>query len=94
VGQKLPVQVQNAHETAELTGGLGSLAVLKMGFSLSQRLGTLGGHLVTEEGDFGCSENAFRRVVGGPVPLKSVEECPWMLHVPLERPGKMSISTK
>jgi hypothetical protein len=58
VGQKSPVLVQHAQETAGLTGGLGS------------------------------SEDAFRRVDGDPVPLKSVVERPWMSFVLLERPGE------
>jgi hypothetical protein len=33
VGQKSPVEVQHAQETAELTGGLGRMAVLEMGYS-------------------------------------------------------------
>jgi hypothetical protein len=74
LGQKSPVEVQYAQETAGLTGGLGSLAVLKIGYSFFQRLGTLGGHLVTKEQDPGCSEDALRRVDEDPVPLKSVEE--------------------
>lgn len=31
MGQKSPVEVQHAQETAELTGGLGRVTVLKMG---------------------------------------------------------------
>jgi hypothetical protein len=69
VEKKSPVEVQQAQETAELTGGLGSLAVLEMGYSFFQRLGTLGGHLVTKEGDLGCSEDDS-------LPHKSVEERP------------------
>jgi hypothetical protein len=33
VGQKLPVEVQHAQKQVELTGGLGRLAVLEMGYS-------------------------------------------------------------
>jgi hypothetical protein len=76
VGQKSPVEVQHAQKTAELTGGLERVAVLKMGHSSFQRSGTLGGHLVTEEGDLGCSEDALYRFDEDLVPLKSVEETP------------------
>jgi hypothetical protein len=37
VAQKSPVEVQNAQEMTELTCGVGRLAVLKMGYSFSQR---------------------------------------------------------
>jgi hypothetical protein len=40
-----------------------------MGHSFFQRLRTFGGHLVTEEGDLGCSEDALRRVDDDPIPL-------------------------
>jgi hypothetical protein len=53
-GQKQPVEVQHTQEGAELTTGLGRLAVLKMGYSSCQRLETLSRHLVTEEGDLEC----------------------------------------
>jgi hypothetical protein len=57
------------------------VAVLEMGHSFFQRLGTFGEHLVTEEGDFGCSKGALHRVDEDPVPLKLVEEGPQMLLV-------------
>jgi hypothetical protein len=76
VGHISSVEVQHAQKTVELIGGLGRLAVLKMGYSFFRRLGTLGGHLVTEEGDLGCLEDALRQVDENPVPLKSVEENP------------------
>jgi hypothetical protein len=76
VGQKSPVEVQHAQETAELTGGLVRVAVMKMDYSFLWTWGTLGGHLVTEEGDFGCSEDALCLVDENPIPLKSVEESP------------------
>jgi hypothetical protein len=66
---------------AELTGSLGRLAALKIGYSFFQRLGTLRGHLVSEEGDLGCSEDALRRVDEDPVHLKSVEESWQVLFV-------------
>lgn len=47
IGQKSPVEFQHAQLTAELAGGHGTLS---RGF-------------VTKEGDLGCSEDAFRRVV-------------------------------
>jgi hypothetical protein len=50
------------------------VAVLEVGHSLFQRLGTLGGNLVTEEGDLGCWKDALRWVDDDPVPLKLVEE--------------------
>jgi hypothetical protein len=53
VGQKSPVEVQHAQKPSELTGGLGRLARLKIGYSFFQRLGTLGGHLITEESGLG-----------------------------------------
>jgi hypothetical protein len=84
VGRKSPVEFQCAQETAGLTGDLGRFAVLKMGYSFYQRFGILGGRLVTEEEDLGCSEDAFRRVDEGPVPLKSVEENPYVARTPRE----------
>jgi hypothetical protein len=83
VGQKSPIE-DYAQETAELTGGLGRLAVLKMDHSFFQRLGARGGHLVNEEGDLGCSEDALRRVDEDPIPLKSVEEPVDVVRVPRE----------
>jgi hypothetical protein len=59
-----------------------------MGYSFFHRLGTLGRHLVTEEGDLGCLEDALCRVNEDPIPLKSVEESLQMLLVLLERPGE------
>jgi hypothetical protein len=60
VGQKSPIEVQHAQESTELTGGLGRVAVLEMGYTFFQRLGTLGVHLVTEEGELGCTKNILR----------------------------------
>jgi hypothetical protein len=62
VEQISPVKVQHAKKSTELTGGLRRRAVLKMGHSFLQWLGTLGGHFVTEEGDLGRSEDTFCRV--------------------------------
>jgi hypothetical protein len=56
------------------------VAVLEIGHFF-QRLMTLAGHLVTEEGDLGCSEDALRRVNDDPIPLKLVEESPYVLFV-------------
>jgi hypothetical protein len=53
---------------------LSMVAVLEMGHSIFQRLRTFGGHLVTEEGDLGCSEDALRWVDDDPVPLELGEE--------------------
>jgi hypothetical protein len=52
------------------------VAVLEIGHSFIQRLGALGRHLVTEEGDLGCPKDALRRVDDDPIPLKLVEEGP------------------
>jgi hypothetical protein len=76
VGQKSPIEVQHAQKSTELTDGLWKLAVLEMGHSFFQRLKTLGRHLVTEEGDIGCSEDALRRVDDDPIPLKLGKEMP------------------
>jgi hypothetical protein len=73
IGQISPVEVQHAQETAELTGCLGRLAVLKMGYSF-QRLRALDRHVVTKEGDLRCSEDALCQVDEDPIPLKSVIE--------------------
>jgi hypothetical protein len=35
---------------------------LEVGHSLFKSFGTLGGNLVTEEGDLGCSEDALRKM--------------------------------
>jgi hypothetical protein len=50
VGQKSPVEVQHAQGTVELSGNLGSLTVVEIGYLFFQRLGTLSRHLKTEEG--------------------------------------------
>jgi hypothetical protein len=76
VGQESPVEVYHAQKPTELAGSLWRVAVLEIGHSLVQRLGTLGRHLVTEEGDLGCPKDALRRVHDGPIPLKLVEEGP------------------
>jgi hypothetical protein len=47
-----------------------------MDHSFFQRLRTLGGHLVTEEDDIGCSEDALRRVDDDLIPLELGEESP------------------
>jgi hypothetical protein len=73
VGQKSPVEIQDAQKSTELTGRLWRVAFLEMGYSLFHRLRTFGGHLVTEEGYFGCSEDALRRL-DDPVPLELSEE--------------------
>jgi hypothetical protein len=75
VGQKSPVVVHHAQETAELTGGFGRLVVLKVSDSFFHRLGALSGHLITEEGDLGDSEDALRRVDEDSALLKSVGMC-------------------
>jgi hypothetical protein len=54
----------------ELTGFLWRVAVVEMGHSLFQRLRTFGGHLVTEDGNFRCSEDALRRVDDDSIPLE------------------------
>jgi hypothetical protein len=74
VGQESPVEIQYAQKSTELTGGLWRVAILEMGHSLFQRLGTFCEHLVTEEGDLGCSEDALRWVDDDPITLKLVEE--------------------
>jgi hypothetical protein len=45
------------------------LAVLEEGHSFFQRLGTLGGYLVTEEGDLGSPEDALCPVDDDPISL-------------------------
>lgn len=72
----------------ELTGGLRRLAVLKMGYSFFQRLGTLGRHLVTEESDLRLSEYALCRVDEATTYLKLVEERQYVLLLLLKRPGE------
>jgi hypothetical protein len=76
VGQKSPMEVHHARKSTELTSGLWRMTVLEMGYSFFQRLGSLGGHLVTEEGDLGLSEDALHRVDVDTIPLKLVEESP------------------
>jgi hypothetical protein len=76
VGQKSPVEIQHAQEAAELTGGLRRGAVLEMGHSIFELSGTLSGHLVTEVGNLGCSEDTLCGFYQDPVLLKLVEERP------------------
>jgi hypothetical protein len=74
VGQKSTIEIQHAQKSTELIGVLWRVAVLEMCHSLFQRLRTFGSHLVTEENDLGCSEDALRRVDADPIPLKLCEE--------------------
>jgi hypothetical protein len=50
------------------------VAILEIGHLFVQRMGTLGRHLVTEDGDLGCPKDALPRVDDDPIPLKLVEE--------------------
>jgi hypothetical protein len=56
---KNPVEIQHAQKSTELTGGLRRRAVQKMGHSILQWSGTLGGHFVTEQDDLRCSEDTL-----------------------------------
>jgi hypothetical protein len=69
VREKSPVVIQHTQETAGLTVSFGRLAFLKVGHSFFQRLGALGGHLITEEGDLMCSEGTLLQVDEDPVIL-------------------------
>jgi hypothetical protein len=55
--QESRVEGQHAQEKAELTGGFGRVAILKMSYSFFQGSGILCGHLVTKEGEFECLED-------------------------------------
>jgi hypothetical protein len=57
---------------------------MEIGHSFVQRLGTLGRHLVTEEGDLGCPKNALRRFDDDPISLKPVENCPQVFFMLFE----------
>jgi hypothetical protein len=46
-----------------MTAGLWKLAHLEVSHSPFKRSGTLGGNLVTKDGDLECSEDALRRVM-------------------------------
>jgi hypothetical protein len=63
VGQKSPVEFQHAREATELTGGLQRDAVLKMSHLFLQRSGTLGGRILTEEGNLESSKHALRLLI-------------------------------
>jgi hypothetical protein len=54
----------------ELTGDFGRLVALKVSHPFFQRLGALGGHLITEEGALGYLQDALRRVDEDPALLK------------------------
>jgi hypothetical protein len=88
VWQKSPVKVNHAQEAAELTGGFRWRAVLQVGNSLLQWSGTLGGNFIAEENDFGCAEDAFRRVNQDPVFLKPGEYSSQVLLVLLAGLGE------
>jgi hypothetical protein len=47
---------------------------MEIGHSFVQRLGTLGRHFVTEEGDLGCPKDVLRWVDDDPIRLKLGEE--------------------
>jgi hypothetical protein len=76
VGQESPVEIYHAQEATELAGCFWRGAVLEIGHPFVQRLGTVGKHLVTEEGYLGCPKNAIRLDDDDPIPLKLVEEGP------------------
>jgi hypothetical protein len=76
VGQESPVEVNHSHKPTELANSLWRVAVLEIGQSFVQTLGTLGRHLVTEESDLGCPKDSLRRVDDDPIPLKRVEGGP------------------
>ena len=82
MGQKSPVEDNHVQETRRW------LAVLQMSHSLCQRLGSFGRHLVAEEGDLRCSEDALRWVDYDPVLLKLLEKFPQMNLVLLWRSGE------
>jgi hypothetical protein len=66
VRQKSPIEFEHAQKSTELTGGLGRVAVLEIGHFFFQRLGTLDGHVVTEECDLRCSKDTLRLVDADP----------------------------
>jgi hypothetical protein len=66
---RTPIEIQHAEKPTELTGRLRWLVFLEVGHSLLQRLGTVGGHLVAEEGDLRCSKGALSRVDYDAIPL-------------------------
>jgi hypothetical protein len=57
---------------------------LELSHSLFKRFGTVGGNLVTEEGDLGCSEDTLCWIYEDPIPLKLVEEGPQVILVLLK----------
>jgi hypothetical protein len=76
MGQKSPIEIHHAQKSTELAGSLWRMAVLEIGHSFVQRLGTLSRHFVPEEGDLGCPKDALRRIDDDPIPLKPVVKCP------------------
>jgi hypothetical protein len=84
VGQESPVEVHHAQKPPELACSLLRVAVLEIGHSFVQRLGTLGRHLIAEEGDLGGPKDALHRVDDDPIPLKLVEEGPYVFFVLFE----------
>jgi hypothetical protein len=75
VRQKSSIEIQHTQKSTELTGGIGRMAILEMGHSFFQRLETLAGHLITEEGDLRSSKDTLRQVDADAVPLKLVRRC-------------------
>jgi hypothetical protein len=94
MGQELPVEVQHAQKSAELTGGFGRVAILKMGYSFFQGLGTLSGHLVTKEGGLGCLEDTLYQVDEDSVPQELSERACRCCLCSLSDREKMRMSSK
>jgi hypothetical protein len=59
-----------------------------VGHSFLQRLGTLSGNFVIEEGDFGCSVDTICRVDKDVVCMEPVEECSEVVLVLFEGLGQ------
>jgi hypothetical protein len=76
MGQESHVEIHYAQKSTELAGSLWRVAAVEIGHSFFHRLGTLGRHLVTEEGDLGCPKGSLRWVDDDPIPLKPVEKGP------------------
>jgi hypothetical protein len=73
---RIALEVQHAQKSTELTGDVGRVRILEMGHSFFQRSGALGKHLLTEDGDLGCLEDALGRVDDYPVLLELGENSP------------------
>jgi len=74
VWEETPIEISHSQETPELADGFGRGTGLKVCNTFREGLGTHGRDSVSEEGDFGDTENALGRILKNSVILQLGEE--------------------